>query len=242
MERKKRIVKAKVYGIEHHDSHWEMHEWNVDVRGFQLFLVGKPIEYVADDKNRGEPGVEYQMATQLIKNLQILSDITKDRPILIHMKTCGGDWSEGMAIYDAIWACPNPVTILSYTHARSMSSIILQAADKRVLMPHSYFLFHEGDTGVFGTNKYFQSYAEWLKKAVDPTMLDIYVRALKTKGKFKRQSPERIREMLQGLMDKKQDVYLTAQEAVEWGFADAVFDRNWSVLTKFSRNFRKLPQ
>lgn len=239
---KRERVKPRIYGIEHHESHWEMQEWNLDPRQFHIYLVGEPIEYDVDDENpRDEPGVEYQMSTRLIKNLQILSSINPERPILVHMKTCGGYWTEGMAIYDAIWACPNPVTILNYTHARSMSSLILQAADRRVLMPHSYFLFHEGTLGACGTAKFFHSYADWDNKVVRPTMLEIYVNTLKQKGKFHRWSPERIKQMLQDLMNKKEDVYLTAQEAVEWGFADAIFDRNWPALTKFSRRFKKTP-
>lgn len=233
-------IKPKIYGIEHHDSHWEMQEWNLDVRLFHVYLIGEAMEYYADDTQREEPGVEYQMSTRLIKNLQILSNINSERPILIHMKTCGGNWEEGMAIYDALWACPNPLTILSYTHARSMSSLILQAADRRVLMPHSYFLFHEGTMGAFGTRKFFHSFAEWDKKVVRPMMLQIYTDSLKQKGKFRRWSPERIKMMLQSEMDKKEDVYLTPEEAIEWGLADCIFDRNWQTLTKFPKKYKKI--
>lgn len=238
MEPRKK-VKARVYGIDHHESHWELQEWHLDIRQFHIYLTGENVDYYSDDNNRGEPGVEYKMSARFIKNIQILSQIDPRRPILIHMKTCGGDWQEGMAIYDALWACPNPVSILSYTHARSMSSVILQAADRRVLMPNSYFMIHEGSLGLAGTTKLVHSMAEWDKRIVRPTMLNIYVEKLKQKGKFSRRSPERIREMLQEQMDKKEDVYLTPQEAVEWGFADGVFNKNWAALTRFPRKFKK---
>ena len=42
-----------------------------------------------------------------------------------------------MAIFDAIKICRSHVTILVYGQAESMSSIILQAADKRIMMPNS---------------------------------------------------------------------------------------------------------
>lgn len=244
MEKKKKAAsfRPKISrSIEQFEILWGIHEWNLDISHFSIYLTGEPMQYYADDdvNGRSEPGVDYQMSARFIKNIQTLSSADSTRPILIHMKTCGGDWQEGMAIADAIRFCPNPVVILSYTHARSMSSIILQAADRRVLMPNSYFLFHEGKTGVFDTSKIFHSYAEWDKKVVGPTMLDIYALALKQKGKFRRQSPERIREMLQERMDKKEDVYLAAKEAVEWGLADYVFEGDWAALTKFPRNFRK---
>ena len=240
MENKQKI-RAKIYGIDHHQSHWELQEWNLDVRQFHIYLTGEQVDYgVSDDwSERGEPGVEYKMSARLIKNIQVLSHIDPKKPILIHMKTDGGDYTEGMAIYDTLWFCPNPITILNYTHARSMSSIILQAADRRIMMPHGYFLFHEGTEGTYNTAKAFRSYAEWSKK-IEHVMLDIYTNRLKQKGKFKRHTPKSIREMLQEEMNKKEDVYLTAKEAVEWGFADEVFDGNWAALTKFSRNFRKI--
>jgi ATP-dependent protease ClpP protease subunit len=195
------------------------------------------MSYSDDDDNFVEPGVEYQMATQFIKNLNILSGRNPKRPILIHMKTNGGIRQEGMAIYDAILACPNPVTILGYTFAVSMSSIILQAADKRALMPHCLFLFHEGALSLNGTMKEVWTNADWTKKVEIPEMLSIYAGRLKQKGKYRHLPIERIKKILQGYMDKKEDVYLSAKEAVEWGFADEVFGADgvydWTALRKF---------
>ena len=53
-------------------------------------------------------------------------------------------------------------------------------------------------------------------------MTAIYVDALKRKGKFKNWSRLKIEEMLEDKMNKKVDVFLSAQEAVEWGFADEI--------------------
>lgn len=225
------------HSLKTHDLIDAIHEWGLNLRDFSIYLTGTPITYESGDDDFGEPGVEYQMATEFIKNLDILSGLDPKRPILIHMKTCGGYWEEGMAIYDAIRACPNPTTILSYTHARSMSSIILQAADKRVLMPNSYFMFHEGYLELGGTSKGVLTNARWIKMVLNPTMLSIYTDSLKQKGEFKNLSAQKIREMLQKYMDKKEDVLLTAKEAVEWGFADEVFGGdgrfNWPALRKY---------
>src|SRR3989338_7328 len=179
------------------------------------------------------------MANRFIKNLRFLSIRNPNQPILIHMKSCGGYWTEGMAIHDAIKTCPNKVTILSYTHARSMSSIILQAADKRVLMPNSYFLFHEGALWLSGTSKGVLSNVDWIKRVVNPTMLNIYARVLKRKGRFSRWSFTHIKKTIQDKMDKKEDVFLTAWEAVDWGFADEVFGGhdgsfNWEQLRVYA--------
>jgi len=213
------------------DPIFQIHEYNLDIKAGHIYLFGEEsyIGVVEED----EPGVEYSMSNRFIKNLNILSRNSTDDTILIHMKTCGGDWHEGMAMYDAIKACPKHVCILNYTHARSMSSIIFLAADKRVMMPHSRFMFHGGIHGYYGTHKQFQTEAKEGQKAYD-TMVEIYVESLKIKGKYSKWSKKRIKDWVQQQMDKKEEVYLDANEAVDLGFADMVFGRdgvyNWSSL------------
>ena len=164
-----------------------VHEKDVDLQSNHIYLFGRE-EYI-DHSSGVEPGVEYAMANRFIRNLNLCMRVNPDTPIVIHMKTCGGDWTEGIAIYDTIKSCPFPVTILNYTHARSMSSLIFQAANKRVMMPHSYFLFHEGTLGYEGTYKTVMSMADWDKKT-GVQMIDIYEHVLKRDGKFKNRRVE----------------------------------------------------
>jgi ATP-dependent protease ClpP protease subunit len=153
----------------------------------------------------------------------------------VAVHNCGGDWSEGMAIYDALKSCPNKIIILVYTHARSMSSLILQAADKRVMMPHAVFMFHEGTLGMSGTVKQFRTEMEQ-ENIRQKQMLDIYIDSIKKQGSMKDKKEETIRKWLIDQMNKKEDVFLSAQQAVELGFADEVFGGNgvydWEGLKK----------
>ena len=91
----------------------------------------------------------YRMATTFIKNIRLLDQI-KNEPIIIHMDSLGGNWGDGMAIYDAIKISRSHVTILVYGQAESMSSIILQAANKRITMPNAYFMCHYGSSASAG--------------------------------------------------------------------------------------------
>jgi ATP-dependent protease ClpP protease subunit len=219
------------------DPIWQIQEYNIDVSAHQIYLTGNENYVLYEGNDNGEPGVDYSMASRFIKNINILMRNNIGKPILIHMKTCGGDWSEGMAIYNMIQACPNPVTILSYTHARSMSSLIFQAANKRVMMPDSTFMFHDGTYGIEGTVKQVQSAIEFDSKS-EERMLDIYTASMKRKGKYKDQSEAWIKKFLRSQMDKKEDVYLTAEEAVEWGLADEIFGKtmsyNWNKLIEYT--------
>lgn len=209
----------------------QLHEKDVDLVSNHIYLLGR--EEYHDSETGAEPGVEYMMANRFIKNLNLCMRVNPDTPILIHMKTCGGMWEEGMAIYDAIKSCPFPVTILSYTHARSMSSLIFQAANKRVMMPHSTFMYHDGTLGIEGTVKQVESGVDFGKVSMEQ-MMKIYIDNMKLKGKHSKRSRKWLYAYLREQMDKKEDVYLTAPQAVELGFADQVFDYNWSNLTKYS--------
>ena len=60
------------------------------------------------------------------------------------MHSVGGEWSDGMAIYDAISMSRSYITIIAYGQAESMSSIIFQAADRRLITPNTYFMSHYG--------------------------------------------------------------------------------------------------
>jgi ATP-dependent protease ClpP protease subunit len=207
------------------------HHFDIDASQRIIYLMG-----VEDhpDMDWLEPGIEYRLANRFIRNINLLSSDSPDEPILVCMKSCGGDWNEGMAIYDAIIAAPAPVTILNYTHARSMTSIIFQAANKRVMMPYSTFMFHEGTWEDYGTLKSVGSAWDFGKLSSEQ-MLDIYVDVMKSSlhGKARHWSRKRIREWLVTQMNNKEEVYLTAEEAVSWGFADELFS-GWPTLFEYT--------
>lgn len=207
-----------------------LHEYDLDLASNHIYLMGVDRGY--DITGLDEPGIEYVISKRFIKNINLCMRANPGKPIVIHLKTCGGLWEEGMAIYDAIKACPSQVTILNYTHARSMSSIIFQAADKRVMMPHSHFMFHDGTYGIEGTVKQVRTAVEFDRKN-DITMLNIYAEKMNEKGEFAGKGITKIKKWLREQMDKKEDVFLSAEKTVELGLADEIFDNDWSKLIEY---------
>jgi len=213
------------------DSVFQLHNYDIDLKSNHIYLMGVDRGYAVTEGD-GETGIEFVIANRFIRNINMCMRVNVSKPIIIHMKSCGGWWEEGMAIYDAIKSCPSKVTILNYTHARSMTSIIFQAADKRVMMPHSYFMIHDGEYGVQGTYKQAKSAMEFDKRT-EVTMLGIYAEQMALNGEFKGQPITKIRKWLREQMDKKEDVYMTPQRAIELGLADEVFDYNWQKLSEY---------
>jgi len=170
-----------------------------------------------------EPGVDYRMATNFYKNLHILEHQSK-KPIIVHMHSIGGCWSDGVAIYDSIANCSCHVVVIAYAQAASMSAIILQAADLRLMTPNCEFMIHYGHTGFSGTSIEVSSAAQADARG-RRLMLDI----LATKAidgeicKSKNYSMSRTRSFIDRKMKDKSDWYLNSQESIEYGFADSIY-------------------
>lgn len=167
------------------------------------------------DINDGESGVDGKMAERAIKNLHLL-DTAAEAPITIILNNPGGDAYHGMAIYDAIQNCCSHVTIQVFGMAMSMGSIILQAADTRLIAPNARVMIHYGEAGVYAHPKILASWAAESKKS-DAEMEQIYL------AKIRQRYPHFTLKKVQELCNF--DTILNAEEAVALGLADGVIGK-----------------
>jgi len=195
----------------------QVHNYDLNPFNREIYLHS---HYSGHDE---ESGIEYRMATQFIKNLNLL-DQDAEENILIHLHSPGGDWIHGMAIFDAILVARSSVNILAYGEVSSMSSVLLQAACKRVMMPSCEFMIHRGFLSLEGVATTVQSNAAWNKKT-DMRMLRLYAgRAVD--GPFFRQNDmneNQVVKFIDQKIRKLGDWNLSAEEAVYYGLADGVF-------------------
>ena len=202
------------------DSISDVNSYGLDVNNREIYLHS----YISSQEEES-PGVDYRMTATFYKNLRLLDTVNQD-PIIIHMHSVGGNWYDGMAIFDAITVCRSYVTIIVYGQAESMSSVILQAADARIMMPNSYFMAHFGSSGYGGNYLDVQQAARFEKKGTE-LMLDIYSERM-IKGKYIKDSytaptRDKVKNFLKRRL-KDGDWYLEAEEAVYYGLADNVLN------------------
>jgi ATP-dependent Clp endopeptidase proteolytic subunit ClpP len=186
-------------------------DYDIDLTNRTLYVGSVS---VTDDGD--ESGVDAIMAERVIKALHLLEaqGPQGDKPITIIMNNPGGDWYHGMAIYDAIKSCKNHITIKVFGMAMSMGSIILQAADERILAPNAKVMIHYGYMGMPANHtKIFQKWAEETKR-INHQMVDIYMEKILSKN------PNFQRKKLIKMCNF--DTILTAQEAVNLGLADSI--------------------
>jgi ATP-dependent protease ClpP protease subunit len=180
--------------------------------------------YTRDDGDNSEPGVDYRQATTFIKNLHVL-DAPPNKPILIHLHSVGGCWNNGMAIFNAVQFATSYVTMLAYAQASSMSGIILQSAELRIMMPDCHFMMHHGWSGGDVNHPFATAAAAEFDLKACKRMLQIFAeRAIK--GPFFSKKKSTTVQSVYNFFDKKisakLDVYFDSEEAVWYGLADAV--------------------
>jgi len=199
----------------------DVHGLNINVQTREIFLMG-----YAGDAQEEDPGVDYRSTGTFLKNLHFLETLGRSK-IVVHMQITGGEWSYGMGIYNALQSAKSSITIVAYAHATSMSGVILQAADNRILMPDTHFMLHYGSIGLDSTS-------QAVKAAVDQNerdnqrMLEIFAERGAEGPHFraKRWGVKRVSDYIDHEMRQKGDWYLSATEAVEFGFADGVLGRD----------------
>jgi ATP-dependent Clp protease protease subunit len=169
--------------------------------------------YIGPMEEDGDTNV--LLAERAIKNIHIL-DSKSDEPIEILMINPGGNFDDGMAIYDAIQLCRSPITIKVFGYAYSMGAVILQAADKRILTPQAKLMIHYGTEGLDSDHpkivkKWKQQYdkdSKWMK--------DLLLEKIREK------KPDFKESQIDKMMDF--DTILSAEEAVELGLVDEIME------------------
>jgi len=192
-----------------------LHNHNIDPRSREIYLHSA---IYGDDDN----GVDFRSAVSLHKNLRYLNQLSFD-PIIIHMHIPGGEWCDCMSMYDAIRLSPSPIAIVVYSRAESSGSIILQAADLRIMMPSSYTLIHYGSSFVDGDHKVAVSNLEWSQKEA-AKMVDIFTDKLMDSPLVKEKKWRRVnaKKHILSQLDNKADWILYPNECVQYGFTDGI--------------------
>lgn len=205
----------------------DFHEYGANIGTRDIFLHN---HYHAEDNQN--PGVEYRMSNTFIKNLRAL-DMRSNANITIHCHSIGGEWADGMAIYDAIQMCRSYVTMIIYGQAESMSSIFMQAADYRYMTPNAHFMCHYGSSDI-NTDYLSAMNQAYYEKRIADVMFNVYAGRC-VEGKFfyekfgKKPSVKQVKQYLIRKL-KSGDWYLNAEEAVYYGFADAII-KDWHIMS-----------
>lgn len=195
----------------------DIHDYNVDIENREIYLHS-----IFSEDDNIEPGVDYRSAITFEKNLRYLNTLSLD-PILVHMHLPGGDWQDCLGIYDNIRNSKSKVCIVAYAKVESSSTVLLQAADLRILSANTNFLIHYGSISVDNEHKAALSTVQWSERESEK-MIDIFTeKCIKSKlAKDKNWKRMIVKKHIVNQLATKRDWILTAEQAVEYGFADGI--------------------
>lgn len=158
-------------------------------------------------------GIDDGMAALITAQLLFLESENPKKDIAMYINSPGGYVSSGLAIYDTMQYIRCPISTVCIGQAASMGSLLLAAGEKdmRIALPNARVMLHQPSGGYQGVATDIERHAEEiidLKKRLN----DIYVRH--TGQEY---------NVIERKLDR--DTFLTAEQAMEFGIVDKVFER-----------------
>ena len=157
--------------------------------------------------------VDDTSANDIMAQLLVLESQDPDRDITMYINSPGGSFTALMAIYDTMQYVRPDVQTVCLGQAASAAAVILAAGapGKRAALPNSRILIHqpatEGTQGQVSDLEIQAAEIERMRRLMEETL-----------AHHSGRTPEQVR------IDTDRDKILTAQDAVEYGIIDQVFD------------------
>lgn len=137
---------------------------------------------------------------------ETLDAVSED--IVIKLNSPGGDVFEGIEIYNYLKDHPSNITVEVTGVAASAATFIVAGADEVIMNIGTSLMIHEASTFTWGNKSDIQKTLNALE-TIDESILSIY-------SEKTGQSNEQLEEWM------NEEKWFTADEAVEFGFADSV--------------------
>lgn len=131
-----------------------------------------------------------------------------DKDVIVTINSPGGDYFEGLAIYNLLRDHPAKVTVKIVGIAASAASVIAMAGDEVQIARAGFLMIHNTWVIAAGDRHSLRDVADWLQP-FDETAVDIY--AARTGI-----DPKKIGQMLD------REAWIGGKDAVEQGFADGL--------------------
>ena len=167
----------------------------------------------------GSPVVD-EVANLITAQLLFLESEDPERDIYFYINSPGGSVTAGLAIYDTIQYIRPQVSTVCLGQAASMGAVLLAAGEKgkRYALPHSRIMIHQPLGGFQGTAADVDIQAREILRMRE----ELGAILVKHTG----QSLKRIER------DTDRDLFMTGQQALEYGLVDEVIASRLDVTAK----------
>ena len=168
--------------------------------------------------------VNEHTASLLVAQLLFLESEDPDKDISFYINSPGGSVTAGLAIYDTMQFIKPDVQTIVIGQAASMGSMLAQsgAPGKRFVLPESRTMIHRVSSGTRGTKGSVHVQELEFEDAKRSIEESIRINKRLTELYVKHNTSGKTYEELFDIM--KFDTFLSAQEAVAFGFADKIIE------------------
>jgi ATP-dependent Clp protease protease subunit len=166
--------------------------------------------------------VEDNMANLIVAQMLFLEAENPDKDINLYINSPGGSVTSGLAIYDTMQFIKPDIKTIVMGQAASMGSFLAQAGapGKRYVLPESRTMIHRVSSGTRGTSGSVHVQELQMEDAIRSFEEGKRLNERLTQLYVKHNSAGKTYEELFDTM--KYDTFLSAEQAVENGFADKV--------------------
>ncbi|MBK8460268.1 MAG: ATP-dependent Clp protease proteolytic subunit [Micropruina sp.] len=164
--------------------------------------------------------VRDENANAICAQMLLLNAEDPQRDIYLYINSPGGSVDSGMAIFDTMQWISNDVATVAMGLAASMGQFLLSAGTKgkRFALPHSRIMMHQPSGGLGGTASDIRIQAE---------------QSLHIKRTMSRLIAQHTGQTVDQIeIDSDRDRWFTAEEALDYGFIDHVYERASQIKTE----------
>lgn len=158
-------------------------------------------------------------ANAICAQLLLLNAEDPHKDIYLYINSPGGSVTAGMAIFDTMQWISNDVATVAMGLAASMGQFLLSAGTKgkRFALPHSRIMMHQPSGGIGGTASDIRIQAE---------------QSLHVKREMAQLIAQHTGQPLEQIeRDSDRDRWFTAEQALQYGFIDHVYERASQIST-----------
>ena len=177
-------------------------------RSYDIFsrLLNDRIIFLSDEVNDAT-------ASLVVAQLLFLEAQDADKDIYFYINSPGGSVTAGMAIYDTMNFIKCDVSTICIGMAASMGAFLLSSGTKgkRIALPNSEIMIHQPLGGARGQATDIKIHAELI---------------LRTRDNLNRILAQNTGRSVEEIArDTERDNFMTAQQALEYGLIDKIFDK-----------------
>ncbi len=166
----------------------------------ELYIFGDIVRYKWRDEDINAYGIAKELETLEVDTVNV------------HINSCGGEVSEGLAIYNMLKNKGVKVVTYCDGFACSAASVVFMAGDERIMNEASLLMVHHPWTWMRGNAKDFRKKADDMDKIAQAT-----IKAYMSKVSI---DEKKLKELLD------EESWISAEEAKEFGFATKILERD----------------